>query len=612
MSISPNIPFEKTIDRLCSTLDLLNQKRATYDKNLKMIKNTPENQDLIAKPHEVFEKILNEISEFNVSDNQKFDEKKWGQLTGRIVDYVKSADYTDEHERTLARNISKQVLNQIIKNLGGPDSDKTRGLFINIYQELDGTFQLLNSNVVTLMLTDEYDALVESGIGVGFELKTVLLTKERHQLSTSDFTYNFQKSKLKLTDEQKKSLEKIMAEIDLEVNQGDNINIDQIEKIVKNILILKRDNLRLERTCDQLLKVLDFMLKNNEYPSITDVHVFTKKVPNYFPPDFPRNSKLIDELGDYLKTQDRNKFSTEKRKKMLRKLYIEMAHKSHDALRDLAYKLYRNFKTEKELNEFHEQLINEMEPLHYLPTSAIGPSIFEMKLLKPNESVFTQFITPSLISELDEEIDLERSPKPVVLSDNKLSFDETVGKSETDLSEGEVKPMRSISSENITPVEENIEDTVIDAPLIKKPLNIVEEMHRLNSPSLSPIKSSKRKNKVKADKKETLIQSPKSQEITYKIREYKEPGQSKSLYGNWVLTLPQASRGIVFAKVNNLKLRQKVTKSVGDEVYEVRVFQVGLRVYFKYTGNTITILLGGNKQTQSRDIEKAKAIAKNL
>jgi len=55
-------------------------------------------------------------------------------------------------------------------------------------------------------------------------------------------------------------------------------------------------------------------------------------------------------------------------------------------------------------------------------------------------------------------------------------------------------------------------------------------------------------------------------------------------------------------------------KPVGDGIRELKVnYAKGYRVYFKEEGGKIIILLiGGDKSTQQKDIEKAKAILKNL
>ncbi|MCL2881196.1 MAG: type II toxin-antitoxin system RelE/ParE family toxin [Treponema sp.] len=55
-------------------------------------------------------------------------------------------------------------------------------------------------------------------------------------------------------------------------------------------------------------------------------------------------------------------------------------------------------------------------------------------------------------------------------------------------------------------------------------------------------------------------------------------------------------------------------KPVGNGISELRIdYGPGYRVYFKDTGKDIIILLcGGDKSTQSSDIEQAKEILRNL
>ncbi len=55
-------------------------------------------------------------------------------------------------------------------------------------------------------------------------------------------------------------------------------------------------------------------------------------------------------------------------------------------------------------------------------------------------------------------------------------------------------------------------------------------------------------------------------------------------------------------------------KALGEGLYELRfTFGAGYRVYFAQEGNQIILLLiGGDKSTQSRDIEKARDIMKGL
>ncbi|WP_417686657.1 type II toxin-antitoxin system RelE/ParE family toxin [Pseudidiomarina gelatinasegens] len=55
-------------------------------------------------------------------------------------------------------------------------------------------------------------------------------------------------------------------------------------------------------------------------------------------------------------------------------------------------------------------------------------------------------------------------------------------------------------------------------------------------------------------------------------------------------------------------------KSVGDGILEIRVFSgPGYRVYFKQYGDTfIVLLVGGDKSSQHKDIERAKQLVKDI
>jgi putative addiction module killer protein len=55
-------------------------------------------------------------------------------------------------------------------------------------------------------------------------------------------------------------------------------------------------------------------------------------------------------------------------------------------------------------------------------------------------------------------------------------------------------------------------------------------------------------------------------------------------------------------------------KSVGDGISEMRIhFGPGYRLYFTRRGSAIYLLLiGGDKSTQSKDIERAKSLLKSL
>lgn len=84
-----------------------------------------------------------------------------------------------------------------------------------------------------------------------------------------------------------------------------------------------------------------------------------------------------------------------------------------------------------------------------------------------------------------------------------------------------------------------------------------------------------------------------------------------------------------FRKLKDLKAKAKILfriqklesdehfgdcKHVGEGIFELRInFAKGYRIYFKeMDGKIILLLVGGNKSTQSKDIEKVKTIWNNL
>jgi putative addiction module killer protein len=87
-------------------------------------------------------------------------------------------------------------------------------------------------------------------------------------------------------------------------------------------------------------------------------------------------------------------------------------------------------------------------------------------------------------------------------------------------------------------------------------------------------------------------------------------------YARWFDQLrdPQA-RARILVRVRRLSLGNPGdVQPVGEGISELRIdYGPGYRIYFRSQGKTIIVLLiGGNKRTQKRDIERAKALARDL
>ncbi len=85
---------------------------------------------------------------------------------------------------------------------------------------------------------------------------------------------------------------------------------------------------------------------------------------------------------------------------------------------------------------------------------------------------------------------------------------------------------------------------------------------------------------------------------------------------DWIAGLRDvAARARIAKRIDRIALGNfGDAKSLGDGVKELRfTFGPGYRIYYTRRGNVVVILLcGGDKDTQSRDIERAKAMAREL
>ncbi|MDR2713205.1 MAG: type II toxin-antitoxin system RelE/ParE family toxin [Clostridiales bacterium] len=87
-------------------------------------------------------------------------------------------------------------------------------------------------------------------------------------------------------------------------------------------------------------------------------------------------------------------------------------------------------------------------------------------------------------------------------------------------------------------------------------------------------------------------------------------------FKNWLRGLKdRMARSIINARIRRLSLGNKGdTKPVGGRVSELRIdYGPGYRVYYYQAKREIIILLcGGDKSSQSKDIEDAKKIVESL
>jgi len=91
--------------------------------------------------------------------------------------------------------------------------------------------------------------------------------------------------------------------------------------------------------------------------------------------------------------------------------------------------------------------------------------------------------------------------------------------------------------------------------------------------------------------------------LVFRLPSGKEP------FEDWAKDLPDQIRALIDKYIDRISIGggKKNVKALRDGVFEIKIdYGPGWRVYFGEDGQNLILLLGGNKKTQIRDIEKAK------
>jgi putative addiction module killer protein len=85
-------------------------------------------------------------------------------------------------------------------------------------------------------------------------------------------------------------------------------------------------------------------------------------------------------------------------------------------------------------------------------------------------------------------------------------------------------------------------------------------------------------------------------------------------FDRWITELDSVVRRRVLTRLDRVRAGHfGDCKSLGGGISELRIqFGPGYRIYFKQTGYAIYLLQGGDKDSQARDIERAREITSGL
>ncbi|MBJ7450420.1 MAG: type II toxin-antitoxin system RelE/ParE family toxin [Parachlamydiales bacterium] len=592
-----NLNNGQTINNLSLTFDLI-KRNAKYDKNLKMLPK--DSSTAPATPLEIISKVFEEVKSIkSLGPTQEVNKETWDKLLNKAKDFIADSQFTEKNEKEQANIIFNEIFLHARSDINNFEVLKVSNLLQNIYIELDNIFSYFCTNCLAMQLSTLYVDVVAAGVKCNFSAKDAANSKDFNQLTMDNFTFDFQSKNSTVEPLQKESLKAIFDDINVIAANKDIVDINFVEDTVYEILSLKQQNKSLAKSCDQILLAFDFILKFNERKKFVKNTTVNSVNYAFFPKEFVNREQILksyhDECVNIKNTGDHHAYARE-----FNAIQIKYLIKQREALKDIAYPIYQRIGDPERVEKFHERLRKFTPKLNFFSSEDIDQTIFQQKTRKLDESWYTEIITPSLITSLN---------KKIIKDKKKLSAKISAPVEVKEL------PSEKISAGKLEVEKQVVKDT--DFAVEKKPINIVEEMIRLNSPKNSPTRSPRRspnKSSPKSIKNIAIIQnSPKKELIPLKITEYKSREDKLSLYKQWFNSLEEVQKKIVAAQVENFKIRQKNAKPLDDGLHEIRVRQYELRVYFKYlTTGEIILLGGGNKASQKADIIKAKAIIKSL
>ncbi|MBJ7450222.1 MAG: hypothetical protein JHC93_07695 [Parachlamydiales bacterium] len=595
-----NPSYDKTINGLCITLGVMAQGKQC-DKNLKIISNNGIEDP--ATPSEIVNKIYEKIKGINTRNIDEYISKEtWQKLLVKVEYFINHSKYSSQEEKEKVSTVFDQIFSHVRLDQEYSEAFKAITVLRNVYIELDQTLHHFNSSALITQLCGALAKVVDKQIKYNFSIDDVIMFKKIETLSFEDFKFDYQEQKLHLKSTQLNELNTVLKDIEKITSNKGPAKIDLVEDTVKSILILKNKNKVLVKTCDQFLITLDFILKFNEQEIFKKNKGRVQANYHFFPENFVKLDQNTDQCLDAISKMGRQK-NKSKAVIMIETIQFEYMKKHFDALRAIAESKYSLLEGVNIIEAFHKKMRETLVDSSSLPLEAIGPGIFDMKLREPGESIFTEIITTKLIESLQKKIIKEKGKQNSSYDSIKddVEIDRTIsGKLEI---EKEVKPSLS---DDIVSLNKAISQE-------EKPVDIVKEMSRLNTPSNPQKKAFKKSDKKKSLKIAEVIKKPNEKPVKLRVLLYNNKEEGKPPYIKWVLSLTEEKRKIVMAQVENFKVRQKNGKPLGDKLYEIRVRQYELRVYYKKNNDEeIVIIAGGDKASQKADIIAAKAIVKTL